>query len=218
MNPNLKDEEMYKNNATIVITMYLKPIIWSDSPFILDGVKEVAASVSYAPGDKKHPYHTDVNPVRIINGSLSKFGEQLESPIKEEWEHFIEDCKFLVTEVGFTIIESKLSESSEKSEYILCFGMDNKSCGTIVFDLRISDHPFDATFPDKWKTAALEYLKMNKVLDDKAAEAGIDFVVEKVIIGNVYNDSWGRAFDRLYDKLRSMKRKDGKRLKRDNNR
>lgn len=192
---------------TIYITMYLYPIIYSDIA--------ICAAASYDPKDRK--YHTDVNPSRIINGPLSGPGEELEPPLSDEWETFISDCKWLVTELGFKIITTNRSDDSEKSEYVITYGIDDTPCGTIVYDLRLSDHPFDATFPEELKDEVLKYLKINTILDGTATKEGIDFQVEKVTVGTVHNDSWDRAFNRLYLKLKEMRRKVRTRLnERDN--
>ena len=180
--------------GVIQVTMYLKPIMYENS--------ETCAAVS-----KDHPSGKIVTdaPYRVINGSLSGPGEALEPPISKEWDHFIEDCRWLVKEDGFTIIKSDTSVDSMKSEYILVFGLKDEPCGTLVYDMRISDHPFDATFPDELKEFAVNYLRMNNVLDGSATQAGIDFQIEKVTVGSVKNDTWDRALNRLHDKLRKMR-------------
>ena len=185
------------DDNTLRITMYLYPLIYSDT--------NIFGSTYYDVKDKR--YHTDVNPSRIINGPLSGPGEELEPPISDEWDDFVEDCKWLVNELGFTVIHSKRSDDSEKSEYIITYGIDDVPCGTIVYDLRLSDHPFDVTFPEDYKDKALEYLKMNNILDGTATKEGIDFQVEKVTVGSVELDSWDRAFNRVYLKLKEMRRK-----------
>lgn len=203
---NIKQPQVSAED-TIHIVMYLHPIIYSDIA--------VYAAAGYDPRDKR--YHTDINPARVINGPLSGPGEELEPPISKEWDGFIADCKWLVKELGFTIIHSKRSDDSEKSEYVITYGIDTTPCGTIVYDLRISDHPFDATFPEELKDVALEHLKMNNVLSGDATKEGIDFQVEKVTVGSVRNASWDRAFNRVYLKLKDMRRKVRTRLnERDN--
>jgi len=74
----------------------------------------------------------------------------------------------------------------------------------LVYDLRISDHPLDVTFPEEWKDYALDYLKMNNVLDGTATKAGIDFSVEKIVVGGHALDTWDKAFNRLYLVLKKM--------------
>lgn len=194
---NQSDLSILSDEDTIHIVMYLYPIIYSDIA--------IYASAGYNPNDKK--YHTDVNPTRVINGPLSGPGEELEPPISDEWEAFIADCVWLVKELGFTVIHTEKSENSKKSEYVITYGIDKTPCGTIVYDLRISDHPFDVTFPEELKDVALEHLKINNVLSGDATKAGIDFQVEKVTVGSVRNDSWDRAFNRVYLKLKEMRRK-----------
>lgn len=190
-------------DTSIVVTMYLRPIIYAD--FAVTDTSDVSiASAVYV--DDKHKYHTDINPDRIINGPLSEYRQELTPPISDEWDGFVEDCKWLVKELGFTIIKSKRSEESKKSEYVIFYGVDDKPCGTLVYDLRISEHPFDAAFPEEFKDIALEYLQMHKVLDGSATKAGIDFQVEKVTVGSVKYDTWDRAFTRLYYLLKKIRK------------
>lgn len=180
----------------LYVTVYLRPEIYIDSEIVL-------GSVIY---DKiKKSYQTDVNPSRRINGPLSDYGEELEPPIQEEYDEFIDDCAWLIDNSGFTILKRSRSTDSKKSEYIVVFGMKDEPCGAIVFDLRISDHPLDTTFPEELKDEALNLLKMNKVLDESATKAGINFRVEKVTVGKVTDDTWNRAFDRLGNVLDGMR-------------
>lgn len=192
-----RELDEHTNLNSIHITMYLHPILYENS--------EILSAVHFDSKNYISPYTTDVNEGRSINGPLSGPGEELEPPILEEWNSFIDDCKYLIDAVGFMIITSNRSDSSEKSEYIIIFGTKDKTFGRLVFDLRISDHPFDATFPEELKDVALEYLKMNNVLYGTATKSGIDFSVESVLVGNVKNDSWNRAFQRLYRKLKHLK-------------
>lgn len=180
----------------IHIVMYWNPIFYDDSA--------VFATVTTT--NKGREYHTDINKLTQLNGPLSGPGEELGAPLADEWNGFLDDCDFLIRELGFTIISRKRSETSKKSEYFVVFGLDDIPVGSIVFDLRISDHPFDASFPEEAKDEALEYLKVNKILDGTATKAGIDFQVENVLVGTVPHDSWDRAFKRVFLKLKSMRR------------
>lgn len=177
-------------NSIINVSVILSPILYQDSS-ILAGIH------------KDHgKWVCDTNPSRVIDGPLSGIGEELENPIKDEYDQFIDDCKFLIEHSGFIIIDSYRSTTSYKSEYILVFGMKDQPCGKLVFNLRISDHPLDSyKFPEQQKLKALEYLKMNKILDGSAEKAGIDFRIDKVIIGSVKHDTWSRAINRLSDRL-----------------
>ena len=181
---------------TIRIIMYLQPEIFYDSEIIL-------SSTYFSKEDKR--YHTDVNPGRLISGPLSSYRQQLEPPIKDEYDAFIEDCVWIVKQMGFQIISRSRSTDSEKSEYIIVFGIKDEPCGSIVYDLRISDHPLDAKFPEELKDEVFEYLKINKVLDESATKAGINFWLEKITVGSVKSDTWDTAFNRLCLKLRQMK-------------
>lgn len=195
-----------KKIEEIHITMYLHPEIYSDS-------EAIVCSVKWDNSRKK--YYTDVNPYREINGPLSEYGQELEPPIKEEYDNFIEDCKWLIIDSGFTIITQYRSTDSKKSEYVVVFGMNDEPCGKLIYELRISDHPFHATFPEELKDEVVEYLKMTKVLDESATKAGINFQIEKVTVGSVKHDTWGRAFDRLSDVLDNIRRAVRKQINRD---
>ena len=198
-------KRVVKDADSLKVTMYVRPIIYT--------ISNIAASVQW--DDKNRRYHTDINPSRIINGPLSGPGEDLESPLKDEWDAFIEDCKFVIKEAGFTIIKSKRSEDSGKSEYVVTYGVDDTPCGTIVHNIRLSDHPLDATFPEELKDQALEFLHSHDILDEAITKAGIDFQVEKVTVGSVKCDTWDRAILRLYNILKRMRRIIQIRLNRD---
>lgn len=182
----------------IKITMYLYPLIYSDS-------EAVTGSVSF--NKKEHRYHTDINPSRMINGPLSGYKQELENPIKEEYDSFIDDCVWLIKEVGFTILKQERSTNSEKSEYIVIFGMDDEPCFTLIYELRISDHPFSAKFPEEWKDEIVEKLNMEWVLDGTLHKEGIDFAIDKITVGAKKDDTWDKAFQRLYDTLAKIRRR-----------
>lgn len=171
---------------TIKVSIFIEPIFYEDTPLI--------ASVEKI-GNK---WITDNNPSRILNGPLSDNGQELEPPIKDEYERFIRDCKDMIKLSDFTIIDSMRSTVSNKSEYVIFFGMNDEPYGKVVVELRISDHILDKyKFPDEIKQKALEYLKINKILDGSATEANIDFQIEKVVVGGIKNDTWARALTRL---------------------
>ncbi|MBR4071069.1 MAG: hypothetical protein IKK26_00760 [Clostridia bacterium] len=197
---------MMPESAVIHVVMYLHPLIYENSEVTLGAVVKTGRR-----------YHTTVNPYRIINRPLSEYGEELENPVKGEYEEFIRDCKFLIKTYGFTIIKEHTSENSKKSEYVVVYGVEGEPCGTLIYEIRISDHPFDATFPEELKDEVVEYLNMHNVMNGEAAKSGIDFQVEKVTVGSVKNDSWDRALNRLAKLLNSKKNNIKRRLKvRDN--
>ena len=194
----VKVSSSYTGIPTIHIQMFIKPIFYEDS--------RIASSVEFNKNTKK--WVSDNNPSRIINGPLSGPGEELGSPISEEYDRFIKDCKFVIEQCGFIIIHSERSDTSNKSEYILMFGMKNKPYARLVFDFRISDHALKGQhFPDSFKEKAKEYLTMNHILDGTAQEQGIDFQVDHVLVGNVHNDTWNKALNRLADRLKILKSK-----------
>lgn len=199
----LGDEVIQVDESSVIrVIMYLHPIIYENSEVILGAVVK-----------KGRNYHTTVNPYRIINGPLSKYGEELEHPIDQEYEIFLQDCKLVIKDFGFTIIKESRSQDSKKSEYIVVYGIEGRPCGTLIFEIRISDHPFDATFPEELKDEVVEYLNMNKITDGEAYKAGIDFQVEKVTVGSVSSDTWDRALNRLFKVLQRMKKSIDRRLK-----
>ena len=140
---------------------------------------------------------------KIINGYLPDFGEELESPIKECWESFIKDCKFVIQEAGFTV-KSINNKELMKPEVVLSYCKDHVVYGTMTVKLRVSDNPFDATFPEAYKEKVLEYLNENSILDGTAAKAGIDFQVEKVIAAGETLVYWYDAMYHLYNVMNSI--------------
>ena len=192
----VKTSSSYTDIPTIHVQMFIRPIFYENS--------RIASSVEFDKDKKK--WVSDNNPSRIINGPLSGPGEELGSPISEEYDRFIEDCKFIIEQCGFIIIHSERSDTSNKSEYIWVFGMKNKPYGRLVFDFRISDHSLKGQqFPDSFKEKAKKYLTMNRILDGTAQEQGIDFQVDRVLVGNVGDDTWNRALNRLAGRLEVLK-------------
>lgn len=180
----------------IRVQVWIEPILYEDS--------DILSAVEYKDGK----WVSDNNSSRIINGPLSGPGEELEPPISDEYDKFIEDCKFIIEHCGFTIIHCERSDTSNKSEYILLFGMNDHPYGKLIFDFRISDHPLDSyNFPDRLKKIAEQYLTMNNILDGTASSKGIDFQIEKVLVGSVKNDTWDRAINRLANRLNAIRNK-----------
>lgn len=140
---------------------------------------------------------------KIINGYLPEFGEELEPPIIEFWESVIGDCKFVTRAAGFTV-KSKNNNELMKPEVVLSFCKDHVAYGTMTVKLRVSDNPFDATFPESYKEKVLEYLNENSILDGTATKADIDFQVEKVVVAGVTLPFWSDAMLQLYNVMISF--------------
>ena len=175
--------QLFNKENRIQVTVYLHPLLYVDS--------EVFDSAL-----------TDVNQNIFINPPLPGLGEELENPIKDEWERFIRDCVFVTKEAEFTIINNEYDSESNKSEAVITYGIGNKPHGTIICNLRISEHPFDTTFPKAYKEKVQEYLKESSILNGTARKAGIDFQVEKVIVDGIETDSWLNGFNKLYSLMR----------------
>ena len=129
---------------------------------------------------------------KIINGYSTYFGEELENPIKECWASFIKDCRFVIQEAGFTVKSTNNNELM-KPEVVLSYCKDHVVYGTMTVKLRVSDNPFNATFPEEYKEKVLEYLNENSILDGTATKAGIGFQVEKVVAAGVTLPFWSDA-------------------------
>lgn len=175
--------QLFNKENHIQVTVYLHPLLYVDS--------EVFDSAL-----------TDVNQNIFINPPLPGLGEELENPIKDEWERFIRDCVFVTKEAGFSIINNEYDSESNKSEAVITYGIGNNPSGTIICNLQISEHPFDATFPEEYKAKVQEYLKESSILNGTARKAGIDFQIEKVIVNDIETDSWLNGFTKLYSLMR----------------
>lgn len=173
----------FNKENRIQVTVQLHPLLYVDS--------EVFDSAL-----------TDVNQNIFINPPLPGLGEELENPIKDEWERFIKDCIYVTKEAGFNIIKNEYDSESNKSEAVITYGIGNNPDGKIICNLRISEHPFDAIFPEEYKAKVQEYLKESSILDGTARKAGIDFQVEKVIVDGIETDSWLNGFNKLYSLMR----------------
>ena len=91
-----------------------------------------------------------------------------------------------------------------KPEVVLTYCKDHVVYGSMTVKLRISDDPFDATFPEAYKEKVLEYLNENSILDGTATKAGIDFQVEKVVAAGVTLAFWSDAMLLLYNAMKSI--------------
>lgn len=167
---------------TVKVTVYLHPLIFKDS------------AVLGPDADESDPSQ--------INGSGN--GDELENPVRGEWDSFVEDCIWLVKEVGFTVIRDERNESPEKAGRIITFGTSDVPRGRIALELRVSERPFDVSFPEIFKERVSERLKMDLILDGAAADAGIDFQVDKVRIGKRKMKDLNDSFNLLYRVLKRI--------------
>lgn len=187
----------FPDSNIIRVTLSLYPLIYDYTA----EESKISASVSF---DGKR-YHTDVNPSRLINGPLSDVDEVLSPDLEKELKSFYDDCEFLIENRGLKILDRYRSNESKKSEYFFIFGMNNDPCGVLIFDVRISDHGLDATIPDEKKAEIYEKLKLDKIIDESILPENINFKIESILIGNVEEDSWDRAFYRVDLKLRQIR-------------
>ena len=177
----------------IPVTLYLRPIFYEDSEIV----------GPYIPDNKSC---NNDNPSGIIGGPLSGVGEELENPIGDEIQYFVEDCIWLVKEVGFVILSHDRREDTEKAEHIIVFGFKEEPLGSILFNLKVSTQPFPDEFPKEAKDTAMECLKIGRILDGTARTAGIDFQVEKVIVGSSEEECWSEAIMKLLDFIFSIQK------------
>jgi hypothetical protein len=131
-------------------------------------------------------------------GSVSGNCEELENPISYEWNHFIEDCKFCAKEAGFVIVKTEEKTDTEKAECIITLDKNL----SVVCDMRVSENPFDESFPEELKAKVTEVLNPICILNGTAKKADIDFCIEKVMVGNVEENSWEESMLRLYNALK----------------
>ena len=175
----------------IPVTLYLRPIFYEDSEILS----------SYIPDNKAH---STSNPSRIVGGPLTGMGEELENPIGEEIQAFIEDCIWLVKEVGFVILSHDIREDLEKTVHIIGFGFNGEPLGSVLFNLKVSAQPFPKGFPTEAEDKAMQYLKIGRILDGTARTAGIVFQVDKVIVASYEAECWLDAVMNVLDKLFSI--------------
>lgn len=180
---------------TIRVRVYISPILYEDSEIL-----------SVKPEDRR--WTSESNPSGIINGPPTKRGEELENPISDAYDCFIDDCKFCIETSGCKIICSERIDVSDKFEHILLFGKNNKPYGKLIFYFMVSDHPLKSyKFSKKVKKTVAEYLKMNKVMDGTAFAAGIDFYVKKVLVGHVKKNAWYNAIEPIWEKIERVLQK-----------
>ena len=175
----------------------------SDYSIVATGYKQTGK------GNHARPYHTDVNPNRKLYGPLSDSNDVLDGDLKLEWDAFIEDCYWLIRDMGFTVLMRDPEPKSPKSRYFIMFGVDDTPYGLMVFDLRISDHSQsngNPQFRDADKQPTVNKLKELGILDENIKVSEVTFVMENVLVGSVGKknpnkyDTWDNAYNRVYIK------------------
>jgi len=188
------DSDMLPETNEIQFTVYLHPIIYEDSK-VMEGVEY----------DKSlFRDMTERIPIKLINEPLSGPGEELGNPITSTWNEYIWECEWYVKETGFTVLSEMRNKDSKIAKHVIEIGFDNKWFGSIVCDLQVSESPLSPVFPEKARDKALEYLRMDRILDGSASAMGIDFQVESVVVNGAVNDSFLRAIDCLDIQLQRM--------------
>ena len=186
---------MLPERNTIQFTVYLHPIIYEDSK-VMEGVEY----------DKSlFRDMTERIPIKLINEPLSGPGEELENPITSTWNDFIRECEWYTKENGFTVLSEMRNKDSKIGKHVIEIGLENKQCGSIVCDLKVSDNPLSPDFPKKARDKVMEHLQMDRILDGSAFAMGIDFQVERVVVNGAVNDSFLRAIDCLDIQLQRMR-------------
>lgn len=175
----------------MIISVYLKPLIYKNSE-ILNG------TLFDANVYKKGPW----NDTSVMLNSTVGDGEELENPLESEFDSFAEECKWLVKEAGFTFAETERATETDRILYSISFYKGEAQCGSILFEIKISENPFDESFPENYKAIILEHITPEKLLDGTTKDVGIDFQVEKVVVENMEKNSWYQALDGIYDCLK----------------
>ena len=188
------EHDMLPERNTIQFTVYLHPIIYEDSK-VMEGVEY----------DKSlFRDMTERIPIKLINEPLSGPGEELENPITSTWNDFIRECEWYTKENGFTVLSEMRNKDSKIAKHVIEIGLENKQCGSIVCDLKVSDNPLSPDFPEKARDKVMEHLQMDRILDGSAFAMGIDFQVERVVVNGSENDCFLRGIDNLYIQLQRM--------------
>ena len=189
------DSDMLPETNEIQFTVYLHPIIYEGSK-VMEGVEY----------DKSlFRDMTERIPIKLINEPLSGPGEELENPITSTWNDFIRECEWYTKENGFTVLSEMRNKDSKIAKHVIEIGLENKQCGSIVCDLKVSDNPLSPVFPKKARDKVMDHLLMDRVLDGSAFAMGIDFQVERVVVNGAVNDSFLRAIDCLDIQLQRMR-------------
>ena len=103
---------------------------------------------------------------------------------------------------GYGIIQEEQTVSAEKYQYDILIGKDNIPCCKLIFNLSVSEQTLDKMeFSEEQKSAINAILSIDKVFAGATREAGIDFRVESVAIGEISYHSWCETLNSIDDKI-----------------
>lgn len=198
----------------ITVTVFIKPIFYKNS--------EIFSNTNLVSEDdlkRKNALKFEENDplcISAIKGSMDCPGEVLEHPIKFEYENgFLSNTFDLVIKnMGFRTLVFKQRVDKKKAECRYVFGFDDMPCGTLVFRFLVSMDALDRyKLPKAWKDATLDCLQMNKIFADDFRQYGIDFMIDKAVVGKATYDSWDRAITPLWNSFKKLRRNVLKRRK-----
>lgn len=184
------------NELSMHITMYLYPNIFLNS--------EVLSSFEIDEKAIKTPDY--FNTTRYVNGPLEKDSDEWSDPANQ-WKDFIKGILNCAEFSKFTQESFKRADDADKSRVEIKLSLKNEIDISIVLELRISDDPFDSTFPEEAKAEVLKSLAIPNVLSPNAGKVGV-FEIEKVIVDSeifrFYLDAVEYVRDKIYVASRSL--------------
>ena len=182
------------NELSIHLTMYLYPNIFLNS--------EVLSSFEIEDRAIKEPDY--FNTTRYVNGPLEKDSDEWSDPANQ-WKDFIKHILDYAEFFKFAQDTFERVDDDEKSHVEIKLNLNNEINFKIVLELRISDNPFDSTFPEEAKAEVLKHLAIPNVLSPNAGEVGV-FEIEKVIVDTVTFRFCLDAGEFICDKIYSASR------------
>ena len=177
------------NELSICLTIYLYPNIFLNS--------NVLSSFEIDEKSIKEPDY--FNTTRYVNGPLEKDGEEWSDPANQ-WKDFIDWILDDADIFEFTQESFQRVDDADKSRVEIKLNLKNEIDISIVLELRISDDPFDSTFPEEAKEEVIKHLAITNILSPNAGEIGV-FEIEKITVDSETFRFTSDANDHLYEKL-----------------
>jgi hypothetical protein len=182
------------NELSINMTIYLYPNIFLNS--------NVLSSFEI---DEKSIKGSDCfNTTRYVNGPLEKDSDEWSDPANQ-WKDFIAHILDYATFFKFTQESFKRADDANKSRVEIKLSLKNEIDISIVLELRISDDPFDSTFPEEAKEEVLKHLAITNILSPNAGEIGV-FEIEKILVDSEMFRFYLDAVDHLFEKIHCVVR------------